>query len=331
MRRREFLKAAAATTAAAALESVAGPLAAQQPSDVSLPGATGSNPPRLPRRAYKPGIDLSIIGFGGIVVMNAEPDHAARVVAQAVEKGVNYFDVAPSYGDAEVKLGPALRPYRKDVFLACKTAQRTRQAAEEEMKRSLQRLHTDYFDLYQLHAITDVKKDVDAAFASGGVMELLIQARKEGRIRHIGFSAHSVEATLAALDRFEFDSVLIPINFATFYKGNFGPQMIAAAEKAGAARLALKALARQKWPQNDPLRARYPKAWYQPLTDRHEAELALRFTLSQPVTAAIPPGEEELFWLAVELAMNHRPITESETRELMTLSQSLEPIFRATA
>ena len=101
------------------------------------------------------------------MVSGVEQDHANRIVAEAVEKGVNYFDVAPSYGDAEIKLGPALEPYRKDVFLACKTTQRTKEGAAAELKESLKRLRTDHLDLYQLHALSDVQKDVDAAFGPG--------------------------------------------------------------------------------------------------------------------------------------------------------------------
>ena len=109
-----------------------------------------SNAPILPRREYgKNRIPLSIIGLGGVVVMGVEQNHANRVVAEAVERGVNYFDVAPTYGDAEVKYGPALEPYRKDIFLACKTTQRGREGAAAELKDSLSRLRTDYLDLYQ--------------------------------------------------------------------------------------------------------------------------------------------------------------------------------------
>ena len=104
----------------------------------------------MPRRKYgKNGIELSIIGFGGIVVSKSGQKHANRVVAKAVEKGINYFDVAPTYGDAELKLGPALEPYRKNNFLACKTIQRKSKPAMDELKRSLKNLRTDYFDLYQ--------------------------------------------------------------------------------------------------------------------------------------------------------------------------------------
>ena len=244
---------------------------------------------------------------------------------------MNYFDVAPTYGDAELKLGPALEPYRKNVFLACKTTERQREGASAELKESLKRLRTDYFDLYQLHAITDVKKDVDIAFAKGGAMEVFIEAKKQGRIRYLGFSAHSEEAALTAMDRYDFDSILFPINFATFYKGSFGAKVVAAAESKGVARLALKALARQRWPQDDPLRKEYPKCWYQPLTERQEARLGLYFTLSQSVTAAIPPGEESLFRMALDLAMDFQPISAQDLEKLKQMAVSLNPIFRSEA
>ncbi len=285
---------------------------------------------QLPQRPYgKRGVRLSIIGFGGIVVMDAPQDHANRTVAKAVERGVNYFDVAPSYGNAEQQLGPALEPYRKNCFLACKTGQRDAVAARAEFTKSLEHLRTDYFDLYQLHAITDVSKDVDAAFGKGGVMELVDEARKSGQVRNVGFSAHSVAAALTAMDRYDFDSILLPLNFATFYEGNFGPTVLAKATEKGVSVLALKALARQQWPGDAPERKQYSKCWYQPLTDPAEQDLALRFTLSQNITAAIPPGEESLFWRAVEIASGFRPINQQETLRLKAMAQKLDPVFRA--
>ena len=285
---------------------------------------------KLPQRDYgKKGVKLSLVGFGGIIVMNAESDHASRTVAQAVERGVNYFDVAPSYGNAEERLGPALETHRKNCFLACKTGQREAAKAKEELAKSLERLRTDYFDLYQLHGITDLHNDVDVAFGIGGAMEVLIAAKRSGRARHLGFSAHSVEAALAAMDRYDFDSILLPINFATFYAGNFGPTVLAKAKEKGLSVLALKAMARQKWPDDAPERQQYPKCWYQPLTDPKEQELALRFTLSQPITAALPPGEEALFWRAVEIAGAFKPLTEEETGQVKVMAEKLDPIFRA--
>ena len=322
MRRRQFL----ATGTVAASTAVTGRLLGQ----IDELECDCMNVPTLPQRSYgDTGVRLSIIGFGGIVVSRVEQEHANRVVAEAVEKGVNYFDVAPTYGDAEIKLGPALEPYRKDVFLACKTTQRTKEGAAAELKQSLQRLRTDHFDLYQLHAISDVAKDVDTAFGKGGAMEVFLEAKKQGQVRHLGFSAHSEEAALAAMERYDFDSILFPINFATFYEGNFGPRVIEAAKSKGVARLALKAMAKQRWPKSDPMRKEYPKCWYQPLTDRKEAKLGLYFTLSQSVTAAIPPGDESLFRLALDLAMSFRPVSRKEKETLQQMAQSLDPVFRA--
>jgi predicted aldo/keto reductase-like oxidoreductase len=312
--RRQFLKASAIGAAA-----------------MALPGTetfSASNPAKLSRRQFgKTPEELSLIGFGGIVVKDADQDHANRVVAEFVEKGVNYFDVAPSYGDSEIKLGPALEPFRKNCFLACKTGRRDATGAAEEFGRSLERLRTDHFDLFQLHALTDVANDVDAAFAKGGVMEFLLEQKKQGRIKYLGFSAHSVAAAGAALDRYPFDSVLFPVNFASWMEGDFGPQVLKLANERGAARLALKAMARSRWADGDPLRRKFRKCWYRPLSDPREAELGLRFTLSQPVTAAIPPGDETLFRLAVELAMKFQPIDDKGEATLAALAREVRPIF----
>ena len=326
MKRREFLKSAAVSGATVAAGGVAGA------ADAKPAGAAGSaNAARLPRRPYgKTGIELSIIGFPGFCLNKLEQKEADRTVAMAVERGVNYFDVAPAYGNAEERMGPALEPYRKNVFLACKTGLRTRDEAEAELKRSLERLRTDHFDLYQLHAITDVAKDVDAAFAKGGVMELFIEAKKAGLVRHLGFSAHSVEAATAALDRFDFDSILFPINFACYHKGNFGPKVVALAREKGAARLALKGLAKQRWgAKGTPKHVKYSgRCWYEPITDATEQELGLRFTLSQPITAAVPPADASLLPRAIELGMRFKPITEAETGQLQALAAGLEPVFK---
>jgi aryl-alcohol dehydrogenase-like predicted oxidoreductase len=293
----------------------------------------GPSSGRLPRRPYgRTGDQLSVIGFGGIVVMNREPADAARAVAYAVERGVNYFDVAPSYGNSEAMLGPALEPYRKDCFLACKTAQRLRGPAAEEFRGSLERLRTDHFDLYQLHCLADVAKDVDVAFGKGGAMEVLIEEQKAGRVRHLGFTAHTEAAALAAMERHDFASVLFPINFCTYLRHGLGARVIAEAQKRGMAILALKALARQKWPADDPNRPHFTRCWYQPATDRAEADLALRFTLGQPITAAVTPGEEVMLRLALDVGgasapSDPRPLTDAELQKLRSLAATLDPIF----
>jgi len=315
MKRRSFVQRAA--TAATVLTCF--------PSGLS--GVARAQPPgRLERRALgRTGQMLSILGFGGIVVKDATPEEARQRVREAIDAGVNYFDVAPTYGDAEEKLGPALEPYRRDVFLACKTTQRRAAEATEELDRSLRRLRTDHFELYQFHAVT-TPEDVETIFGKGGAMEAFLAAREAGKIRHLGFSAHSVEAALAMLDRFRFDSILFPFNFATWHAGNFGPQVLARAKDQGVGLLALKAMARGPWPENAP-RA-YPKCWYQPLSDPAEARLGLRFTLSHPITSAVPPGDERLFSLALTLARDLSPLSDTEAAALKERALKGQPIFR---
>ncbi len=266
-----------------------------------------------------------MVGFGGIVVMNEEPETAKRLVAKAVEeRGINYFDVAPSYGNAEERLGPALEPYRHDVFLACKTLERDAGGAERELHQSLKRLRTDYFDLYQLHAVSTME-DVERITAPGGALELFVRAREQGMVRYIGFSAHSEEAALALMDRFDFDTILFPFNWVCWHQGHFGPRVLAKAQEKGMGILALKALAKRRRREGE---ARtWTKSWYHPVESFEEALMALRFTLSRPITAAVSPGHAELLWWACDAADRFTPLTEAEEAEVARLSEGLEPIF----
>ena len=276
------------------------------------------------RTLGRTGEKLSMIGFGGIVVDKATPEEAAARVKEAIDHGINYFDVAPSYGNAEEMLGPALQPYRKDVFLACKTGERKEKGARKELEKSLKYLKTDYLDLYQLHAVTTME-DVWTLLNPGGALEVFLQAREEGKVRYLGFSAHSVEAAMTLMDAFDFDTILFPFNFATWYAGDFGPQVMEKAKEKEMGILALKAMAWRRWEEGE--ERTNEKTWYKPLPNADEANKGLRFTLSHPVTAAIPPGHEDLFSMALELAKDFQPMAEEEIREMKEKAMNTEPIF----
>jgi aryl-alcohol dehydrogenase-like predicted oxidoreductase len=276
------------------------------------------------RSLGKTGEALSVVGFGGIAVRDEAPASARRLVAQAIERGINYFDVAPSYGNAEECLGPALEPYRKGVFLACKTGKRSKEEAWAELQQSLQHLRTDHLDLYQLHAVTTLE-EVEQIMAPGGAIETLIEARKVGLVRFLGFSAHSEEAALALMDRFDFDSVLFPVNWVCWHRGGFGPRLLAKAKGQGIGRLALKALAKRPWREDE--ERRWSRCWYSPVDSLEEATLALRFTLSLPVTAAVSPGHAELLWWACDAADGFEPLSEQEAAEVARRSEGAAPIF----
>ncbi|MGC9360520.1 MAG: aldo/keto reductase [Anaerolineae bacterium] len=271
------------------------------------------------------GCELSVIGFGGILVMNETPAESQELVSLAVDAGINYFDVAPSYGNAEERLGPALEPYRQNIFLACKTAKRDAQGAREELEGSLERLRTDYFDLYQLHGVTSME-EVETIFGPDGAMDTFLEAREEGLVRFLGFSAHSEEAAIALLNRFPFDSVLFPLSWVPWHEAGFGPKVIETAQAKGAGRLALKALAKCKW-ESDEARKEWPKCWYRPVETLEEARLALRFTLSLPVTAAVTPGHRQFLEWAIEIAEDLTPLSEEEQRLVAENAKGLAPIF----
>lgn len=284
----------------------------------------------VPRRPFRDGVELSVLGFGGIIVCKMDQRDADAEVEHAVERGVNYFDVAPGYGDgeAEVKLGLALEPHRASSFLACKTARRDAAGAGVELIRSLERLRTDYFDLYQLHGIASLA-EAEQALAPGGALETLVSAKRDGRVRAIGFSAHSEEAALWLLDRYDFDSILYPVNFVCYAQGNFGPSVLAKAKERGTARLALKALAYTPLDQSVP--NPWSKAWYRPIAEADLARRALAFTLGEDVTAAIPPGHAELFRMALDLAMDLEPLSTDERDTLLAEAAGLVPLFPIVA
>jgi len=267
---------------------------------------------------------LSVVGFGGIIVMNEDPSSASRIVSQAIDRGINYFDIAPAYGNAEEILGPALEPYRGSVFLACKTAKRTKKEAATELQKSLRRLRTDHFDLYQLHSVSALE-EVDQIVGEGGAIETLLEAREQGIVKYLGFSAHSEEAAIALLDRFEFDSILFPFNWVCWHQSRFGPRVLEKAQNKGLGILALKALAKRRWKEGE--ERKWPKCWYAPVEGPEEASLALRFTLSLPITAVVSPSHAELLWWACDAAEQLKPLSREETLQVAKKSEGLDPIF----
>lgn len=321
-KRREFLKIASAAAAKVLLFRNTSFAMAKKMSKQNL-----NNFPM--RTLGRTGERVSIIAFGGIVVMNAEPKVAAKVVADSVERGINYFDVAPLYGDAESKLGPVLKPYRKKVFLACKTICRDKKGAEKELQNSLKLLQTDHFDLYQLHGIADVEKDVKAALSKDGAIQAFIEARKQGIIRYIGFSAHSPQAALAAMKAFEFDTVMYPVNFVCHYNSNFETDVLVEAKKQNLGILGIKAMARQTW-QNEEDKKNYPKCWYEPIDEPDLAQKALSWSLAQGITVVIPPGDEKLYRMALDLAPKVKPLTEAQLAQMKSFATEQNPIFPLT-
>jgi len=265
-------------------------------------------------------IEVSAIGFGGIMVNNKDQDKVNQMVAEAIDKGVNIFDVGPTYGDAQSKLGPALKPYRDDVVLTCKTEpDNTKDEVRADIENSLEVLETDYFDVYQLHEVTD-ENALKKALGPDGALEAIIEAQQEGLVKYIGFSAHSERAALKLMNSFDFDTVMFPINWNYWFNENQGSKVIEKARETNKGILAIKALAQRRWQENEK-RHNY-NTWYKPVFDHDElAELALRFTLSQDIDTAISLGDKRMLDKGLNIFKNNKDNLELSPGELSQLKE----------
>jgi aryl-alcohol dehydrogenase-like predicted oxidoreductase len=277
------------------------------------------------RELGRTGSRVSVIGMGGIVVSGMSQDEASRTVRSAIDRGVTYFDFSPTYGNSEELLGPAIEGKRDKLFLACKTTKRDRAGAKEELERSLKRLRTDHFDLYQLHGVPNLK-DLRQALGPDGAMEAISDAKSRGQVRHVGITTHQTEVALEGLKSFDFDSVLFPVNFVCWLRADVGPEVLEAAAKKGAGRLAIKSMALRPWPEG--ANHKWNKAWYQPIDDPALARLAVRFTLTRDVAAMLPPGHLELWEMAMSAADDGRPLEPDEMVELSRVAAAHEPVMK---
>ena len=316
MERRSFLKIAGGFAGSAAL--------AMQ----SALGADAAGPREMPRRVLgRTGKKVSVVGFPGLGLNRIEQDACNAAVHRAFEQGINYYDVAPAYGKAEVRMGIALQGIdRSKIFLACKTKKRDADGARQELERSLERLKTGYFDLYQIHAVFSVK-EARQALAPGGAIDTILKAKEEGIIRHVGFSAHTTEGALAMMRGYDFDTVMFPINFIEYFKFDFGKPVLELAREQGAAVLAIKPVSGGLYP--DEVARRDRKWWYIPIDDQNEINLAMRWALSQePVVAGIPSSILELFDKVVQAGCTYRPITKAETAKLQSIAKQRLSVFK---
>jgi len=244
------------------------------------------------------GIEISAVIFGGIIVSGETPQNCARYVSYAVDRGVNYFDVAPSYGNAEEMLAPALAPYRKNAYLACKSTVRN-SGIQNELYNSLKVLKTDYFDVYQLHGLSS-QKDIDEAFSKNGAMEALVRAKEAGHIRNIGLSAHNEYAAVQALAYYDFATVLFPVNWALCMGKGFGERLLEICKYRNKGVMAIKATAQRLFAGDDE-KKRFPKSWCKTIWgDDALLKAALKYTFSKGAHAIAPPGDFEQFSYVLE-------------------------------
>jgi aryl-alcohol dehydrogenase-like predicted oxidoreductase len=221
--------------------------------------------------------------FGGAALWVATQDEANRILDLILEYGINHIDTAPSYGDSELRIGPWMDHHRRDFFLATKTLERTYQGAHDEIHRSLERLHTDQIDLLQLHYLVK-PEEWEVAMGPGGALEAAMEAREQGLIRFIGVTGHDVAIAsmhLRSLERFDFDSVLLPYSYILMQNPQYAADfetLMAVCQTRNVAVQTIKGITRGPWGDKPKTR----QTWYEPLEDQTAIDHAVHWILSRP-------------------------------------------------
>jgi aryl-alcohol dehydrogenase-like predicted oxidoreductase len=280
------------------------------------------------RRFGRTGHPSTIAIFGAAAFWEIDQAQADKTMELVIEHGVNHIDVAPSYGQAEERVGPWLKRERERFFVGCKTMERTKTGAAAEMQRSLKQLKTRAFDLYQIHAITSMN-ELDEVTRKGGALEALQEAREAGLTHYIGITGHGVDSPaifLEALKRFDFDSILFPLNFIQFKNQSFrqnAEELIRQCKEKDVATMVIKSITRGPWggqPQNH-------TTWYQPFDDAEHIQQAVNFALSQDVSGICTAGDTTVLPLILDACEHFTPMNKAEQEKLIASGEQFEPLF----
>ncbi len=266
--------------------------------------------------------------FGGAALARVSQDEADRALEVLQRYGVNHLDVAASYGDAELRVAPWLARSRSEFFVATKTDQRTADTARVELHRSLERLGVDYVDLWQFHNLVD-PIDWDTALSPGGAIEAAIEAKQQGLVRAIGVTGHGTQIAAThrrSLQRFDFDSVLLPCNYLTmqnpYYAQNFNA-LAATCEQRQVAVQTIKSIAWKPWMGHE----HTASTWYAPLEDQNEINLAVHWVLQRPGIFLITTGDVRLLPKVLEAVSRFQAAPSDDEMQAMAARVGMEPLF----
>ena len=280
------------------------------------------------RRFGRTGHRSTVAVFGAAAFMRISQEDADKVLELIIEAGINHIDVAPSYGQAEVRIGPWMLRERQRFFLGCKTLERTRDGAWNELQRSLKRLQSETFDLYQFHAITTME-ELDAITMKGGALEAFVKAREEGLIKFIGITGHGVDAPkiyLEALRRFDFDTVMFPLNFVQMADPEFrsdAEELIATCQAKDVGTLTIKSVTKAPWGE----RQHTATTWYEPFEKSDEIQRAVNFVLSQNITGLCTAGDIRVLPLVINACENFSRLSKDEMEAMIESGKQYEPLF----
>jgi predicted aldo/keto reductase-like oxidoreductase len=266
--------------------------------------------------------------FGAAALSKVTQAEADKAVETIMKYGVNHIDIAASYGDAELRLGPSIAKYRNKLFLATKTGERTYQAAKDSIQRSLERLRTDHLDLIQLHGVIE-DSEWEVATGPGGALEAAIEARRQGLVRFIGITSHSLHAPIIhqkSLARFDFDSILLPWNYQLAHNPDYAANFQAVVKTARAKNTAvqiIKTAQRRLWGDVP----RWASTWYEPYRDQKSIDMAIFWALSNPGVFINSAGDVNVMPMVLDAASRYeKPPTDEQMQELMR-TQATEPLW----
>jgi predicted aldo/keto reductase-like oxidoreductase len=286
--------------------------------------------PMLAKKPFgKTGHESTRCLFGAAALSGATQAAADRTLEVLLRYGVNHIDVAASYGEAELLVGPWMKRHRGDFFLATKTGERSRAKARDEIRRSLERLQTDHVDLIQLHAVQTME-ELDAALGTDCALEAAIEARTEGLARFIGITSHGLlapEVLLRALERFKFASVLLPCNYPMMQNHRYSEGFRRLAEVCAQHEIALqtiKSICRRPWPENA---EHTTTTWYEPLTDEKDIDLAVRFVLGRPQVCLNTVSDVRLLPLVLKAAERFAAAPEESEMQKMAADREMRPLW----
>jgi aryl-alcohol dehydrogenase-like predicted oxidoreductase len=241
------------------------------------------------------GHESSRVIFGAAALGRVSKADADRTLETLLEHGVNHIDVAASYGDAELRIATWLKQHPDTFFLATKTGERTYAAAREEIRRSLDRLGVDHVDSIQLHNLVDVI-EWETALRDDGALEACVEAREEGLVRFIGVTGHNLPIARMhsrSLERFAFDSVLLPYNWVMMQDQRYAETFAALAKtcaERGVALQTIKSLAYRPWDG----RKQTAATWYEPLTEQPDIDRAVSWVLADPQVFLLSTGDVDI-------------------------------------
>jgi aryl-alcohol dehydrogenase-like predicted oxidoreductase len=267
----------------------------------------------------------SILIFGSFALYHLDQKESDAAIEMAFEHGVNHIDVSPIYGAAEERIGSWIKRNGRKFFMACKTHERTKEAARESLHRSLETLNVDYFDLFQFHGV-DSAEAQDTILGPGGAMEAVLEARELGLVRYIGVTGHSPVVHNEFLRKFDFDTILFPLNrvhAANFTDWNDWRPLLKTAKEKDTGLMAIKAVAKQAWPGSD---HKGYNTWYEPFDDPDNIEKSVRYALSQDITAAVLPGELSLWPMILDAAERFTPLSPEEEAAVVREASVYSPL-----